>query len=105
MAWMWLAIAGCLEVAGALGLKWAPQVGGLAWPATIIAMAGSVGFLTLAIQRMPLGPSYAIWTGMGTVGTMAIGMAYLGEPCSPARIGFIMLILAGIAGLRLTAPA
>ena len=105
MAWLWLGFAGCLEVVGAVGLKVAPGLGGLAWPVTLLAMLGSVGCLTLAIQRMPLGPSYAIWTGMGTVGTMAIGMLWLGEPCSPLRLAFVALIMAGIAGLRLTAAA
>lgn len=103
MPWVWLGIAGMLEIVGALGLKLAPAAGGFVWPSlTILAMVGSVGCLTLAVQHMPLGPSYAIWTGMGTLGTMLYGMAYLGEPCTPARIGFTLCILAGIAGLRLT---
>lgn len=104
MAWIWLAIAGCLEVIGALGLKQAPIAGGWAWPSvTVLAMVGSVGCLTLAVRTLPLGPSYAIWTGMGTLGTMVFGVLYLGEALTPARIGCTLCILAGVAGLRLTA--
>ena len=102
MAWTWLAIAACMEILGAVGLKRAPIDGGWWWPITIVAMVGSVGCLTLAIRTMPLGPSYAIWTGAGMLGTTAVGMIWLGEPVSAMRLVFMGLILSGIVGLRIS---
>jgi quaternary ammonium compound-resistance protein SugE len=68
-------------------------------------MAGSVGLLGLALRALPLGTAYAIWTGIGTVGTAVFGMIMLGEPAGALRLLSIGLIVAGIAGLKLLTPA
>jgi quaternary ammonium compound-resistance protein SugE len=77
------------------------------WPSvfTLATMAGSVGMLGLALRALPLGTAYAVWTGIGTVGTAVFGMVMLGEPAGALRLLSIGLIVAGIAGLKLLAPA
>ena len=99
-----LAVAGLFEVAWAVGLKytdgfsrWWPSVG------TAIAMAVSVVLLALAMRTLPVGTAYAVWTGIGAVGTALLGIALFGEPATFARLGCIALIVAGIVGLKLTA--
>jgi quaternary ammonium compound-resistance protein SugE len=72
---------------------------------TLATMAGSVGMLGLALRALPLGTAYAVWTGIGTVGTAVFGMVMLGEPAGALRLLSIGLIVAGIAGLKLLAPA
>ncbi len=100
MAWVWLAIAGAMEVAWAVGLKYpgAMQRPLLAVP-IVGAMGGSLLFLWLALRSLPLGTSYAVWTGIGTLGTVAFGIAYFGESMAPVRLGFLGLIVIGIIGL------
>ena len=104
MEWAMLAVAGLFEVAWAVGLKytegfsrWWPSVG------TALAMAVSVVLLALAMRTLPVGTAYAVWTGIGAVGTALLGIALFGEPATFARLGCIGLIVAGIAGLKLTA--
>jgi len=104
MEWAMLAVAGLFEVAWAVGLKytegfsrWWPSVG------TALAMAVSVVLLALAMRTLPVGTAYAVWTGIGAVGTALLGIALFGEPATFARLGCIALIVAGIAGLKLTA--
>ena len=104
MEWAMLAVAGLFEVAWAVGLKytdgfsrWWPSVG------TAIAMAVSVVLLALAMRTLPVGTAYAVWTGIGAVGTALLGIALFGEPATFARLGCIALIVAGIVGLKLTA--
>jgi quaternary ammonium compound-resistance protein SugE len=106
MSWVYLLIAGLLEVAWAVGLKYSHGFTRL-WPSafTLVTMAGSVGMLGLALRQLPLGTAYAIWTGIGTVGTAAAGMLLLGEPAGALRLGSIALIAAGIVGLKLLTPA
>ena len=106
MSWVLLFIAGLLEVAWAVGLKYTAGFTRL-WPSvfTIATMAGSVGMLGLALRHLPLGTAYAIWTGIGTVGTAVVGMAALGEPAGALRLLSIGLIVAGIIGLKLLTPA
>jgi quaternary ammonium compound-resistance protein SugE len=102
MAWGILVVAGLLEVGWAVGLKLS---GGLTrpWPAaaTILAMIASMWLLAVAVRTLPIGTAYAVWTGIGTVGTAVIGLAVLGEPATLVRLACIGLIVAGIVGLKL----
>jgi len=106
MSWAYLVVAGLLEVAWAVGLKYTAGFTRL-WPSvfTLTTMAGSVGMLGLALRALPLGTAYAIWTGIGTVGTAVFGMIMLGEPAGALRLLSIGLIVAGIVGLKLLTPA
>ena len=101
-AWLLLALAGLLEVVWAIGLKY---TAGFTRPApsivTIAAMIGSVWFLALALKTIPVGTGYAVWTGIGAVGTAILGIALFSEPATAARLGCIGLIVAGILGLKL----
>ena len=103
MPWLHLIIAGLLEVAWAIGLK---QTEGWTrlWPSVITAllMIASFFFLSLALRMLPLGTAYAIWTGIGAVGTALVGIFVFGEPRTAARLACIVLIVAGIVGLKLT---
>lgn len=103
MAWVVLFIAGLLEIAWAVGLKYTEGFTRL-WPsiATGIAVAGSMGLLAVAVRTLPLGTAYAIWTGIGTVGTAVLGILLFGEPATVLRLVCITLIVAGIVGLKLT---
>jgi quaternary ammonium compound-resistance protein SugE len=105
MSWLILFAAGLLEVAWAVGLKTTDGFTRL-WPSvfTLTAMAGSVGLLGLALRTLPLGTAYAVWTGIGTVGTAIAGMVMLGEPAGALRLASIGLIVAGIVGLKLLTP-
>jgi quaternary ammonium compound-resistance protein SugE len=106
MPWLQLIIAGLLEVAWAIGLK---QTDGWTrlWPSVITAllMIASFFFLSLALRSLPLGTAYAIWTGIGAVGTALIGIFVFGEPRTAARLVCIVLIVAGIVGLKLTSSS
>jgi quaternary ammonium compound-resistance protein SugE len=95
-----------LEVGWAVGLKYTAGFTRL-WPSvfTLTTMAASVGMLGLALRHLPLGTAYAVWTGIGTIGTAVFGMVMLGEPAGALRIGSIGLIALGIAGLKLLTPA
>jgi quaternary ammonium compound-resistance protein SugE len=102
MAWLYLFLAGLLEVGWALGLK---HTEGFTrpWPSllTALSMVASLGMLGLALNALPLGTAYAVWTGIGTVGTAILGILLYGEPATAARLACIGLILAGVAGLKL----
>ncbi len=104
--WLMILAAGVLEVCWAIGLKYTDGFSKL-WPsvATVAAMAASFYLLSRALQTLPIGTAYAVWVGIGAVGTALVGMIALGEPATAARIGCIGLILAGIAGLKLLSPA
>jgi len=106
MSWIYLVIAGLLEVAWAVGLKYTVGFTRL-WPSvfTVATMAGSVGMLGLALRQLPLGTAYAIWTGIGSVGTAIFGMLMLGEPAGALRLLAIALIISGIVMLKLLSPA
>lgn len=105
MAWLVLLVAGLLEVGWAVGLKYTEGFTRL-WPSvgTLLAMVLSIVLLGLALKQLPLGTAYAVWTGIGSVGTVLVGIWLLGESADPLRLGCIALILAGIIGLKLTAP-
>lgn len=105
MAWIILVLAGLLEIGWAIGLKYSAGFTRLVPSVlTAISMAGSVVLLGLALRTLPLGTAYAIWTGIGTVGTAIFGIMVLGEPASAARIACIALIVSGILGLKLLSP-
>jgi quaternary ammonium compound-resistance protein SugE len=106
MSWFYLVVAGLLEVGWAVGLKTTAGFTRL-WPSvlTLLTMGGSVGMLGLALRALPLGTAYAVWTGIGTVGTAVAGMVLLGEPAGALRLLSIALIVAGIVGLKLLSPA
>jgi quaternary ammonium compound-resistance protein SugE len=102
MTWIILILAGLLEVAWAVGLKYTEGFSKLVPTVlTLGAMAGSVGLLGLALRTLPLGTAYAIWTGIGTVGTVIFGIVVLNEPASIVRLGCIAMIVGGILGLKL----
>lgn len=104
MSWLQLAIAGAFEVVWAVLLK---STEGFTRPLesalTIAAMALSFWFLSMAVRELPIGTAYAVWTGIGAVGTALVGILLLGEPRDPLRLLCLALIVAGIAGLRATA--
>jgi quaternary ammonium compound-resistance protein SugE len=105
MPWFLLLIAGLLEVGWAIGLKYTE---GFTKPVpsalTLAAMAGSVVLLGLAMKSLPVGTSYAVWVGIGAVGTAILGMVLFHEPATLGRIASLGLIVAGIVGLKLTTP-
>jgi len=105
MSWLILVVAGALEVAWAVGLKYS-QGFTRAVPSvlTVIAMAGSMGLLGLAIRSLPIGTAYAVWVGIGAVGTAIAGMLLFGEPASLVRVALLGLVVIGILGLKFTAP-
>jgi quaternary ammonium compound-resistance protein SugE len=102
MAWLLLLIAGLLEVGWAVGLKYTEGFTRLVPSVlTLACMAASVGMLALALKTLPMGTAYAVWTGIGAVGTAILGIVLFGDPAGIARIGCIGLIVAGIVGLKL----
>jgi quaternary ammonium compound-resistance protein SugE len=103
MTWIILILTGLLEVAWAVGLKYTDGFSKLVPTVlTLSAMAGSVGLLGLALRALPLGTAYAIWTGIGTVGTVIYGIAVLNEPASVLRLACIAMIIGGIIGLKVS---
>ena len=101
MAWVWLIAAGLLEIVWAIGLKYTD---GFTRPVpsavTLVAMAGSVFLLALAVRTIPIGTGYAVWTGIGAVGVALAGMVLFDESRDLVRLGSIFLIGAGIVGLK-----
>ena len=106
MAWVVLFIAGLLEVGWAVGLKYTDGFTRL-WPsvATGVALIASMALLGVALRTLPLGTGYAVWTGIGTVGTAVLGIVLFREPATAMRLVCIGLIVAGIIGLKLATPA
>jgi len=102
MAWAILFVAGLLEIGWAIGLKYTEGFSRLVPSVlTLTAMAGSVILLGVALKTLPIGTAYAVWTGIGAVGTAALGIILFGEPATAMRLASIGLIVAGIAGLKL----
>ena len=102
MAWIVLVLAGLFEIGWAVGLKYTEGFSRLVPSAlTVGAMAISLGFLGLALKTLPLGTAYAVWTGIGTIGTAIFGILVLGEPATAFRIGCIALIVTGLVGLKM----
>ena len=106
MAWLTLFIAGLCEVGWAIGLKYTEGFTRL-WPTlgTVAAMAVSLWLLGIAMKSLPVGTAYAVWVGVGAVGTVILGIVLFGEPANPARLISVMLIVAGIIGLKFATPA
>lgn len=103
MEWVYLFFAGLLEIAWAVGLKYTEGFTRL-WPSvlTLAAMIASFALLGVALKSLPIGTAYAVWTGIGAVGTATIGIVVFGEPRDALRLLCIALIVAGILGLKLT---
>jgi quaternary ammonium compound-resistance protein SugE len=102
MAWGMLFVAGLMEIGWAIGLKYTDGFTRLVPSVlTLISMVGSVILLGLSLKTLPVGTAYAVWTGIGTVGTAMLGIWLLGEPATAVRLGCIGLIVAGIVGLKL----
>jgi quaternary ammonium compound-resistance protein SugE len=105
MAWVYLVLAGLLEVGWAIGLKYTAGFTRLVPTVlTAISMVASVLLLGLALKTLPVGTGYAVWTGIGTVGTALLGVYLLGEPATALRLGCIGLIVVGILGLKFASP-
>ncbi|MBK7793618.1 MAG: quaternary ammonium compound efflux SMR transporter SugE [Betaproteobacteria bacterium] len=105
MAWFLLVLAGLLEVGWAIGLKYTDGFT-RPWPTvgTVLAMIVSLGLLGLAMKSLPVGTAYAVWVGVGAVGTAILGIVLLGEPANTGRLVSLGLIVAGIVGLKLSSP-
>jgi len=103
MAWLVLVVAGLFEVGWAIGLKYTEGFTRL-WPSalTVAAMVLSVVLLGWAMRTLPVGTAYAVWTGIGVVGTVILGIVLFQEPATVARLACVGLILAGIVGLKVT---
>jgi len=102
--WIYLTIAGVLEVGWAIGMKYSMGLTRF-WPSlfTIIALVASFVFLSIAVRTIPIGTGYAIWTGIGAAGTAILGIILFNEPASLARLACLALIVTAIVGLKLTA--
>nr|WP_316641242.1 quaternary ammonium compound efflux SMR transporter SugE [uncultured Roseateles sp.] len=101
MPWTYLTLAGLFEIGWAIGLKYTEGfTRPLPTALTIGAMLASIGLLGLAMKTLPVGTAYAVWTGIGTVGTVILGVILLGDPLSAPRIVCLSLIVLGIAGLK-----
>jgi quaternary ammonium compound-resistance protein SugE len=103
MAWLILLVAGVFEVAWAVGLKFTAGLTRF-WPSVLTVAGGLTSFVLLAqaARTLPIGTAYAVWTGIGAVGTALLGMLLFDEPRNALRLGCILLIVVGIVGLRLT---
>jgi len=106
MAWLLLVIAGLCEIVWATGLKHTEGFTRF-WPTvvTITAMVVSIVLLGMAMKTLPAGTSYAVWVGIGAVGTAMMGILMLGEPATVGRVASLTLIVAGVIGLKLATPA
>ena len=105
MVWFVLLMAGLMEIGWAIGLKYShnftrpvPSI------LTVVAMAISIWLLSYAMKTLPIGTAYAVWTGIGAVGTVILGIVLFNEPATPARLICVGLIIAGIAGLKILSP-
>ncbi len=108
MAWVWLLLAGLLEIGWPLGLKYGWQANAVRpWPlaGALACMLGSGALLFMAQRSIPMGTAYAVWTGIGSVGAFVAGILLFKEPAQAARIVCVLLIVAGIVGLKLFTPA
>ncbi|MBW3551607.1 MAG: quaternary ammonium compound efflux SMR transporter SugE [Proteobacteria bacterium] len=105
MPWIILVLAGLFEIGWAIGLKYTDGFTRL-WPTvgTVAAMAVSLGLLGIAMKSLPVGTAYAIWVGVGAVGTVILGIVLFDEPMSVLRVGSVALIVAGLIGLKLATP-
>jgi len=102
MAWIILVLAGLFEVGWAIGLKYSEGLTKL-WPTigTVVAMIISLCLLGIAMKSLPVGTAYSVWVGVGSVGTVILGIILFGEPVNAARLISVALIISGIIGLKL----
>ncbi|WP_334184721.1 DMT family transporter [Novosphingobium sp.] len=106
MAWLVLGIAVITEIVWAVSLKWAAmQATPLASAVPIVLSFVNMGLLALAMRGLPAGTAYAIWTGLGAVGVTILGVLLFGEKLNPVQAGFMSLIVVGVVGTKLFAPA
>lgn len=105
MPWILLVLAGLLEVGWAIGLKYTEGFTRL-WPSvgTVTAMGISLILLGIAMKSLPVGTAYAVWVGIGAVGTVVLGIVLFDEPLNALRVGSVVLIVAGLVGLKLATP-
>jgi quaternary ammonium compound-resistance protein SugE len=105
-AWLTLFVAGLFEIGWAVGLKFTDGFTRL-WPTawTAAALVASMVLLGVAVKALPIGTAYAVWVGIGAVGTAVLGITLLGEPATVARLASIGLVVAGIVGLKLATPS
>jgi len=104
MAWFWLILGGLFEVGFTTSLRFVESFKNLPWTLAFLVSVGlSMGLLELAARTIPMGTAYAVWAGIGAVGTVVVGMAFFNEPATTVRVLLILTIVAAIAGLRLTA--
>ncbi|WP_114238344.1 quaternary ammonium compound efflux SMR transporter SugE [Dyella sp. C9] len=106
MPWIYLALAGLFEVVWAVGLKYTEGFSRL-WPSviTVSAMTASIILLAMAVKTLPIGTAYAIWTGIGAVGAVILGMLLFGDSASPLRLACVGLVVLGMVGLKITSGA
>ncbi|AIF48609.1 quaternary ammonium compound efflux SMR transporter SugE [Dyella japonica] len=106
MPWIYLVLAGLLEIVWAVGLKYTEGFSRL-WPSVITgsAMTASVVLLAMAVKTLPIGTAYAIWTGIGAVGAVILGIVLFGDSASPLRLACVGLVVLGMVGLKLTGGA
>ena len=103
MAWLWLIVGGLFEVGFTTSLRFVDGFRNMPWTlAFLISVAISMALLELASRTIPMGTAYAVWGGIGAVGTVAVGMALFDEPATIVRLLLILAIVAAIAGLRMT---
>lgn len=106
MGWFYLLGAGITEIGWAIGLKYTEGfTRPLPTALTVLSMILSLGLLGLALRDLPIGTAYAVWTGIGTVGTVVLGILLFGEAATAFRLACVGLILAGIVGLKIASPA
>jgi quaternary ammonium compound-resistance protein SugE len=105
MSWLALVAAGLLEVCWAVGLKYTEGFS-RPWPSalTILAIVASLYLLSVAARTLPIGTAYAVWVGIGAFGAATAGILVFGEPATPARLGFLGLLLVAVLGLKLSTP-
>jgi len=104
MAWVWLILGGLFEVGFTTTLRFVDGFRNVPWTiAFLVSVTISMGLLEYAARTIPMGTAYAVWGGIGAIGTVAVGMLWFGEPATTVRILLIFVIVAAIAGLRLTA--
>ncbi|WP_130618399.1 quaternary ammonium compound efflux SMR transporter SugE [Dyella amyloliquefaciens] len=103
MPWIYLALAGLFEVVWAVGLKYTEGFSRL-WPSvvTVSAMTASIILLAMAVKTLPIGTAYAIWTGIGAVGAVLLGIVLFGDSASPLRLACVGLVVLGMVGLKIT---
>jgi len=103
MAWLWLIVGGLFEVGFTTSLRFVDGFRNLGWTgAFLVSVAISMGLLEYAARSIPMGTAYAVWGGIGAVGTVAVGMAFFDEPATLIRLLLILIIVGAIAALRIT---